>query len=157
MVNLYTTTRILHFIAFWCKLAVLFLNLTRVNNFKWESKIEMSCGSCSQKSSSWKCPITRFTQTFFQTTFSSSEGGRAPHEPYTLRKPYLNFFFTFSTKKKKKMQSTWFVCKWELRRALKPVYFTYFMPNLSTLEEQLVQSTTTTTSLSLIYKACPCN
>ena len=66
------------------------------------SKNEMSCGSCSQKSSSWKCPITRFTQTFFETTFSSSEGGRALHEPYTLRKPYLNFF-TFSTKKKSKV------------------------------------------------------
>ena len=157
MVNLYTTTTILHFIAFSCKLAVLFLNLSRVNNFKWESKNEMSCGSCSQKSSSWKCRITRFTQTFFQTTFSSSEGSRTPHEPYTLRKPYLIFFYVFH-KKEKKMQSTWFVCKWEPRRALKPVYFTYFMPNLSTLEEQLVQSsTTTTTSLNLIYKACPRN
>ena len=158
MVNLYTTTRILHFIAFWCKLAVLFLNLTRVNNFKWESKNEMSCGSCSQKSSLWKFRITRFTQTFFQTTFSiaQKEAGHLMN-PTHWENLILFFFFTFSTKKKKKMQSTWFVCKWELRRALKPVYFTYFMPNLSTLEEQLVQATTTTTSLNLIYKACPRN
>ena len=157
MVNLYTTTRILHFIAFWCKLAVLFLNLTRVNNFKWESKNEMNCGSCSQKSSLWKCGITRFTQTFFQTTFSIAQK-EAAHlmNPTHWENLILCFFYVFHKKEKKK-QSTWFVCKWELRRALKPVYFTYFMPNLSTLEEQLVQSTTTTTSLNLIYKACPRN
>ena len=49
-------------------------------------------------------------------------------------------FLRFPPDRKKK-QSTWFVCKWVPRGALKPVYFTYFIPNLSTLEEQLVQST----------------
>ena len=102
MVNLYTTTRILHFIAFWCKLAVLFLNLTRVNNFKWESKNEMSCGSCSQKSSLWKCGITRFTQTFFQTTFSiaQKEAGHLMN-PTHRENLILCFFYVFHKKEKK--------------------------------------------------------
>ena len=34
-------------------------------------------------------------------SLAQEELGRAPHEPYTLRKHYLNFF-TFSTRKKKK-------------------------------------------------------
>ena len=34
VVNLYTTITILHFIAFWCKLGVCFLNLKRIDNFK---------------------------------------------------------------------------------------------------------------------------
>ena len=43
----------------------------------------------------------RFTQTSFETKFSSSEGGRALHKPYTLRKPYLIFFYVFHKKEKK--------------------------------------------------------
>ena len=97
--------RILHFIAFWCKLAVLFLNLTRVNNFKWESKNEMSCGSCSQKSSLWKCRITRFTQTFFQTTFSiaQKEAGHLMN-PTHWENLILFFFLRFPQKRKKKCE-----------------------------------------------------
>ena len=104
MVNLYTTTRILHFIAFWCKLAVLFLNLTRVNNFKWESKNEMSCGSCSQKSSLWKFRITRFTQTFFQTTFSiaQKEAGHLMNPTHWENLILFFFFYVFHKKEKKK-------------------------------------------------------
>ena len=53
-----------------------------------ESKNEMNCGSCSQKSSSWTWwPTTLFTRTSFETTFSISERGRTPHEPGRLRKP----------------------------------------------------------------------
>ena len=46
-----------------------FLNLSRIDKFKWESKNEMSCGRCSQMSSSWKWPI-----------LTSSEFEEAPHK-----------------------------------------------------------------------------
>ena len=65
-------------------------------------------------------------------------------------------FLRFPPERKKK-QSTWFVCKWVPRGALKPVYFTYFMPNLSTLEEQLVQSTLILFHLSGVFKAVNMN
>ena len=43
------------------------------------------------------------------------------------------------------------------RGALKLVYFTSFMPNLSTLEEQLVQSTLILFHLSGVFKAANMN
>ena len=53
-----TTTRIIEFLVFLCKLRLLFfLVLGGIDKFKQQSKTEMNSGSCSQISSSCNCPI----------------------------------------------------------------------------------------------------